>query len=109
MGKASRSKGKLGEREIKDALTDAGLDFSREQDGACQACDFRIHSPAIDLEVRRREKLSLTAWSTEIEAKTPEGRIPAVAYRTNGQPWRVSLPLDDFLTLLQLPQQEGHK
>ena len=100
MAKKSRTKGKTGEREVGHLLTDAGFDASREQDGRNQACDFRIHSPAIDLEVRRREQLSLKAWSREIEAKTPEGRIPAVAYRTNGEPWRISLPLDRFLHLL---------
>ncbi len=100
-GKRSRTKGKTGEREIAAILTAHNIDSSREQDGRNQACDFRIHSPAIDLEVRRREQLSLKAWSEEIEAKTPADRIPAVAYRTNGQPWRVSLPLDHFLHLLQ--------
>ena len=30
--------------------------------------------------------------------------IPAVAYRTNGEPWRVSLPLEDLLDLIEAAQ-----
>lgn len=98
MGKASRSKGKRGEREFAELLESHGIDYSREQDGRDQPCDFRFLNTRT--EVRRRETLSLKAWSNEIEAKTPPDEIAVVAYRTNGEPWRVALTAEAFLTLL---------
>ena len=100
MGKASRDKGKRGELEIDHILSDRKIPFTRDLDGRLQKYgDFLL--PSVALEARRRETLSLTAWSRDHEEKVPDHLIPAVAYRTNGQPWRVSIPLDDFLDLLE--------
>lgn len=100
MGKASRDKGKRGELEIDHILSARNIPFTRDLDGRTQKYgDFLLPSTA--LEARRRETLSLTAWSKAHEEKVPDHLIPAVAYRTNGQPWRVSLPLDDYLDLLE--------
>lgn len=99
MAKKSRDKGKLGEREVGHMLTDWNFDHARHQDGTGQPCDFEFEG--IVLEVRRREQLRIVAWSNEIEDKTPDHKTPAVAYRTNGEPWRVSLPLIDFLDLVR--------
>jgi hypothetical protein len=62
--------------------------------------DIKGITDDLHLEVRRRETLSIEAWCREVEAKA-DGRIPAVTFRRNNQPWRVALPLDQFLQLLQ--------
>jgi hypothetical protein len=56
--------------------------------------------PGMALEVRRREQVSIVRWSRDHEAEVPDHLVAAVAYRTNGEPWRISLPLADLLDLL---------
>lgn len=99
MGKPSRDKGKRGEREVAQLLKDRGIHHDRTLDGRNQIHgDILLSNMA--LEVRRREQVSIVRWSREHEEEVPDHLIPAVAYRTNGEPWRVSLPLDDLLDLL---------
>jgi hypothetical protein len=40
-------------------------------------------------------------WCKQIEACTPKEQIPVVIYRQNGQPWRVTLRLEDFVPLMR--------
>jgi hypothetical protein len=97
-GRGSRAKGKSSELEVvnlaKPYFPDAARDWATPQ----------LHGdikgiPDLHLEVRRRETLSIEAWCREVEEKC-DGRIPAVAFRRNNQPWRVALPLTDLLHLL---------
>jgi hypothetical protein len=100
VAKASRDKGKRGELEIDHILSDRGIQFTRDLDGRRQIYgDFLLSGMA--LEVRRRESVSITRWSKDHEAEVPGHLTPAVAYRTNGEPWRVSLPLEDLLDLIE--------
>lgn len=100
MGKASRNKGKLGEREFSRLLSERGIHHDRLLDGRHQ-----VHGDVLAgefaIEVRRRERVSITEWSRTHEAEVPDHLVPAVAYRSNGEPWRVSLTLDDFLDLVE--------
>lgn len=98
MGSMSRTKGKVAEREVGHILTAAGLEVVREQDGRLQTGDIRCEGLLI--EVRNRQKLSLTAWSAAHELGCPPHLTPVVAYRSNRQPWRVSLLLSDFTDLI---------
>lgn len=96
----SRRKGREAEREFERSVEARGIEVDRNLGGRIQKTgDVRM--PGVCVEVRRREKVSIVAWSREQEQKTPSHLIPAVAYRTNGEPWRVSLPLEDFLDLLE--------
>ena len=100
MGKASRDKGKRGEREVAQLLKDRGIHHDRTLDGRNQVHgDILLRDMA--LEVRRREQVSIVKWSREHEAEVPDHLIAAVVYRTNGEPWRISLPLDDFLSIIE--------
>ena len=100
MGKASRDKGKRGEREVAQLLKDRGIHHDRTLDGRNQVHgDILLSDMA--LEVRRREQVSIVKWSREHEAEVPDHLIAAVVYRTNGEPWRISLPLDDFLSIIE--------
>ena len=103
MAKASRDKGKRGELEIDHILSERGVEFTRDLDGRRQKYGDFLFS-AVALEVRRRESVSITRWSKDHEEEVPSHMIPAVAYRTNGEPWRVSLPLEDLLDLIEAAQ-----
>lgn len=96
----SRRKGREAEREFEREVEARDIEVERNLGGRIQKTgDVRL--PGVAVEVRRREKVAIVAWSREQEAKTPEHLIPAVAYRTNNEPWRVSMPLSDFLDLLE--------
>jgi Holliday junction resolvase len=100
----SRRKGRSAERELEALIADRGIEVDRSLGGRHQPYgDIRIPGSAI--ECRRRERVEIVKWSREHEAQTPDHLIPAIAYRTNGEPWRVSMPLSDYLDLVQ--QSEG--
>ena len=100
MSAHSRRKGRDAEREVERLILDAGIRCDRSLGGRRQpAGDLSL--PGIAIEVRRRNRLRLTEWSRGHEALTPSHIVPALAYRQDGEPWRVSLPLDDFLDLLR--------
>lgn len=100
MGKRSRDKGKGGEREFSKILTARGIHHDRLLDGRHQV-HGDVLAGDLAIEVRRRERVSITAWSKAHEAEVPPHLTPVVAYRSNGEPWRVSLTLDDFLDLVE--------
>lgn len=99
-GAMSRNKGKRGEAQVGDILTAAGLPYVREQDGRVQGCDFRVEQ--FFLEARYREKLEIPKWCGETELACPPHLVPALAWRKNGHPWRVSLRLDDWAELVKV-------
>ena len=100
-GRMSRNKGAAAERELAQILSDElgfvvkrKLGQARDSGDDIQVGKFRI-------EAKRRETLALPAWCRQIEEHCQPGEVPIVAYRTNGQPWRVVLKLGDFLPLLR--------
>lgn len=96
----SRNKGRSAERAVELEFQRAGFSTDRNIAGRAQlAGDIACEGLAI--EVRRRESLSLDAWSAAHELQTPEHLTPVVVYRRSRSPWRVSLRLDDFLDLLR--------
>lgn len=105
MGAMQRRKGATAEREVAQLARDHDLKARRTapmqaQQGAPEA-DVCLGLPGVSLEVKRRERLSVDQWMREHEARTPSHMIPAVAYRRSHEPWRVCLPLDDFLELVK--------
>lgn len=96
----SRAKGVRSERELERLIADRGIEVDRALGGRHQVYgDIRI--PGVAIECRRREQVRIIAWSRTHEEQVPDHLTPAVVYRTNGEPWRVSLPLSDFLDLYQ--------
>ena len=59
-------------------------------------CNAKGGLPGLSVEVRRTQRLRLE--EAMAAAGQAEG-IPAVAHRSDGQPWRVTLTLDGFLQL----------
>ncbi|MDP2652198.1 MAG: hypothetical protein Q8O94_03610 [bacterium] len=100
-GKASRSKGQVGERELRDIInatlgTEIGRELSQVRDGGADLIlgDYYI-------ECKRQETLHIGDWCHQAE-KAAEGRgKPVVAYRRSREPWRIVLRIEDFLELLK--------
>lgn len=103
----SRSKGSRGELEIVRLAKEQGFPARRTapmqaaQGGAQHFADVDLGVPSVYLEVKRRETLAVPAWCAETELSAQLGQVPVVAWRKSSQPWRVSLPLADFLRLLK--------
>lgn len=99
-GRSSRTKGRSAEREVELRFQDAGFTTDRNIGGRKQiAGDINVAGLAV--EVRRREKLSLDAWSMAHEDETPDHLTPVVVYRRSRAPWRCSLLLEDLIDLLR--------
>jgi Holliday junction resolvase len=107
MGRSERRKGAEAERELAQILSDElgfvvkrKLGQARDSGDDIQVGKFRI-------EAKRRETLALPAWCRQIEAHCQPGEVPIVAYRTNGQPWRIVMKLEDFLPLMRGELTDG--
>jgi hypothetical protein len=97
----SRRKGREAEREVERIIeARQSIEVDRSLGGRKQPRgDLTL--PGVCLDAKRQERLSLIKWSREHEDKVPSHLIPGIAYRTNGEPWRVSIPLEDFLDLIE--------
>ena len=96
-GKASRNKGAAAERELATMLSDQlGVTIKRKLGQARDGGDD-IQIGKYRIEVKRREALRLDDWCKQVEAASGAGDVPVVAYRRNGKPWRVVVPIDWFI------------
>jgi Holliday junction resolvase len=105
MGKTSRTKGARGELEVVHLAVASGLEAQRT--AALQAGRVPghpdvalMHHPGYHIEVKRDERLSVDAMLRQAEGDAPPGRVPLLAYRRNGQPWRGVLPLATVFELI---------
>lgn len=98
MGAPSRRKGANGERDFRNLLRRFG--FTCDRDGTAHG-DLRHDVPNVHFEVKRCETLALPKWTRQAELDA-RGRVPVVAYRRSREPWRVSLPAEEFLRLKAL-------
>ena len=106
-GRMSRTKGAAGERELAEILSnELGVVVKRKLGQARDSGDD-IQVGKFRIEAKRRETLALPAWCRQIEAHCQPGEVPIVAYRTNGQPWRIVLKLQDFLPLMRGELTDG--
>lgn len=116
MSKASRDKGKRGEREVVQAHLAAGIPARRDWESQSKAGGQVDGDVALEVggegfpievytEVRRRESLRIPAWNREVGEKKGD-RLGALVYRRSGEPWHVSLTLEDYLLLLRMAVSE---
>lgn len=98
MGKMSREKGKVGEREVAGILRDYGYNCRRGQQfcGANGDADV-VGLPGIHIEVKRVEKLNLYDAVDQSKRDKKEGELPTVFHRKNRCEWLVTMPLDSFM------------
>lgn len=90
MGKASRTKGAVGERELCKLLSgELGITVSRNVDQARKGGADCLEIPGYAVECKRREMLSRPAWWKQaVEQGIKAGREPIVFYRRSREPWR---------------------
>lgn len=98
MGKKSREKGKLGEREFSQVLQSLGYNARRgiQFAGGPDSPDIVSDIPGVHFEVKRMERLEL--WKALNQATEDAGEaVPVVAHRPNRKPWVVILPAERMI------------
>lgn len=101
MGKASRDKGKRGEREVAQILREHGYDAHRGQQykGGADSPDV-VGLPGFHIEVKRTEQARVYDFMEQAKAESAVDEIPIVIHRQNNKEWVVFMTLDDLLRWL---------
>ena len=102
MGKASRDKGKRGEREVAELLRDHGIPARRgvQYAGGPDAPDV-VGFDGVHIEVKRAETLRLYPALEQALADRRPGDIATVWHRPSGRPWAVIMLAADFIALMR--------
>jgi len=102
MGRASRDKGKKGERELASLLREYGYDSRRgvQYNGADGSADV-LGLDGVHIECKRVERLNIYDAMEQAIGDAREGEIPAVFHRRNRDYWKVTLRLEDFMEIYQ--------
>lgn len=100
MGKMSRNKGKVGEREVAELLRAAGYPARRgiQFAGGPDSPDV-VGLDGCHIEVKRTETLRLWPALEQAMRDRRAGDLATVWHRANSRPWVVILPAADFLSL----------
>jgi Holliday junction resolvase len=96
-GRTSRNKGAAAERELATMLSEQLGVHVRRKLGQARDGGDDIQVGKYRIEVKRREALRLDEWCKQVEAASGDEDVPVVAYRRNGQPWRVVVPIEWFI------------
>ena len=96
----SRNKGAAGERELAKVLKGYGYDCRRGQQycGANGDADV-VGLPGLHIECKRVERLNLDDAMAQAKADAKREEIPVVMHRKNNGKWRVTMSLEDFVTI----------
>ena len=97
MGKASRDKGKRGERELAAKLTELFGKLCRRGQQFCgiEGKDV-VGIPGVHIECKRAERLSLYQAIEQAKADAMDGEVPIVFHRQNGKEWLAVIPADSL-------------
>lgn len=98
MGRASREKGKRGERELASKLREYGYECRRGQQYSGLEGEDVIGLPGIHIECKRVEKLNIYD-SIDQAKRDATGSIPAVFHRKNNCEWLVTMPFEFWMDL----------
>lgn len=98
MGKASRDKGKRGEREVAALLREHGFEARRgvQYRGGADSPDV-VGLPGVHIEVKRTERLDLYGALEQSRRESGEGETPVVIHRRNGREWVVIEPFENWI------------
>lgn len=101
----SKRKGKVGELEVVNILKDKGLtarrtqQFSGKADGTSDVLCEELSK--FHIEVKRDEHLNIEkALQQSIRDSGIENTIPTVFHRKNKEEWKVTMRLDDWLSIV---------
>ena len=100
MGKASRNKGKAGEREVARLCRAYGYDTKRGQQYSGRGEDDVVGFRGGDMEVRRVERRNLQA-AMEQSIRDAKGDGPIVVHRMSREPWMVTVRFEDCMTMFR--------
>lgn len=108
MGRKSQSKGKRGEEELRDILRGYGFDVERGPSQNYGTIPDVYGLPGIHVEVKRTERLNLTAAieQAESDAERFGDGAPCVFHRSNRKPWKVTMLLKDWMKLYEKGNSE---
>ena len=98
MSKLSRTKGKRGELEAAQQLTELlGVPVARSQQyrGNAGAADLD-GLPGLHVEIKRRERLALYEAMEQADQDAGADDIPVLIHRPNRRPWVLSIYLSDL-------------
>ena len=103
MGKMSKEKGKVGEREVAALLKAYGFEARRGQQfaGGGDSPDVVHNIPGLHIEVKRTEQLNLYAALNQAMTEAAEGEYSAVFHRKNQKKWVVIMDAEEFLSLVK--------
>lgn len=103
MSKKSRTKGKVGEREVAELMRSHGFPARRgvQYQGGPDSPDV-VGLDGFHNEVKRTEAFRLYPALEQAKTDRKSGDIPVVWHRANGRPWVVVLDAEDFLTLVRV-------
>ena len=109
MGKASRDKGKRGEREVARVLKEYGYDAHRgvQYQGGPDSPDV-VGLPGIHIEVKRTERFNLYDALSQSKGDSDPEEMPIVVHRRNDCEWVVVQPLRDWMRLFMCYEDEGN-
>jgi hypothetical protein len=96
-----RRKGSAGENELATILSEQLGRVVKRKLGQARDGGDDIQVERFRIEVKRCQTLAVPRWCRQIEAATQPGEIPVIAFRRNGEPWRVIVQLDDFMPLMR--------
>jgi hypothetical protein len=99
VSKSQRDKGLRGELEVAHILAEHDLQLRNLEGHGDQLVLLPLHG-WLHIEVKRQERLCIPEWNRQAAREAPDGAIPVVCYRRSREPWYVSLPLDQFLDLV---------
>ena len=101
MGKASREKGKRGERELASKLREEyGYSTRRGQQYAGANGDADVVGlPKLHIECKRVEKLNIYDAVDQAKRDRNNGEYAAVFHRKNNCEWLVTMPLTHFMVI----------
>lgn len=99
MGKASRDKGKVGEREVAALLREHGFEARRgvQYQGGPASQDV-VGLPGFHIEVKRVEAFNLHAAMAQADQDRDAAATPVVFHRRNAGEWVVVMKAHDFLS-----------
>lgn len=96
----SRQKGARGERSLAKKLQEYGYNTRRGQ----QYCGIEgdadvVGIDGLHIECKRAQQVRDEVFLQQAERDAKEGEIPVVMYRRNHEEWKVTLRLEDFMTI----------
>jgi len=99
MGRKSKTKGKVGEREVAELLRRHGYQARRGQQfaGGTDSPDVVHDMPGMHVEVKRAEQFNLYAALDQANADKKPKEHAIIFHRKNGKPWVVVMDAEAFL------------